>query len=129
MATGTAATDAREYHQSMVHYLRKTVDYEDTDSAGVKVGTLPSGAVMLSVDVMVTTAFAGTSPDLTVGVSGDLDKYLASGDVTETSTGLTSVTDKCEKVSADTEVRAAVGGSSLTAGEAVVIVRYAADNG
>jgi len=126
MATNTAGTDARLYHQSMVHYLRKTVNYNDSGVAsGVSMGTIPSGSVVIGVDVLVETAFSADG--VHVGVSGTPDKYVAAGDVTETSTGFTSVTANNDKVSADTEILVTVAGTQ-SAGKATVIFRYAPDH-
>ena len=120
------STPARKYHQSMVHYIRADITYSD---ATVTIGKLPSGAVITGTKVLITTAFDGTSPSLTVGDGSTADKYVAAGDVTETSTGLTSVS-KGEKLSADTSVVATFNQpADTTAGAATIIVEYAPDNG
>jgi hypothetical protein len=133
MATGQAGSVARQYHQTMTHFLRKTVNFDDNDAAtGVSVGTLPSGAIITGVTASVTTAFnAGTTNVLTVGVSGTLDKYAAAGDITEGSVGVTTITSNNEQVTSDTEVLASFteSGTAATAGSAEIVIEYIPDIG
>lgn len=132
MATGTAGSTARQYHQQMTHYLRGAVAYNTVASGEtVSLGTIPSGAVITSVDVLVETAFnAGTTNVLIVGNASDDDAYLAAGDVDETATGLTRYSTKGAKVSADTEILAEYtqSGTAASAGAATIIVHYVPDN-
>ncbi len=117
---------ARQTHLQVVHYIKGEVDYSDST---VTIGAVPKNAVIIGTEVLVTTAFNGTAPSLTVGNSATADAYVAAGDVTETATGLTSVA-KGEKVSADTDVIATfTQAGDTTAGAATVIVRYVPDNG
>jgi hypothetical protein len=67
------ATAAREYHQSMVHYLRKTLNFNSAPASAVDivVGVLPPNAILTgSSGVWITTAFNGTGPLINVGVTG-----------------------------------------------------------
>ena len=132
MATNTAGTNAVQYHQTMTHYLRKEVSFDTTGvSSGVSMGTIPSGAVLSDVVVNIETAFdAGTTNVLIVGTSANDDAYLAAGDATETSAGLTRYSGKCVKLSADTElfVTFTETGTAATAGTAQVIVEFIPNN-
>ena len=73
MATGTAGTTARTLAFQAVHYLRKTVNYNDALIGGSLAGSpfgayLPAGASILFTKVLVKTAFSGGSAYvLTVG--------------------------------------------------------------
>ena len=75
MATGTAGDAAREYHQSMVHYLRKRFTYAD-DGSTLTMGVIPPKAVVLRGGVAVIEAFnAGSTNVLDIGTSGDTDGF------------------------------------------------------
>jgi hypothetical protein len=62
---------ARQFHTQQVHYLRKRVNYNDTNiSTGVVFGTLPIGAMIVTQNVRCSPAFnAGTTNALNVGTS------------------------------------------------------------
>jgi hypothetical protein len=65
------AGPARQLHTQQVHYLRKRVNYNDSAiGTGVVMGTLPAGAMIVSQNVRVPTAFnAGTTNALNVGTA------------------------------------------------------------
>ena len=139
MPTNTQGTDARELPFQAVHYLRKGIAYNTTGigtAATVEVGTLPLGAVVEKVQVLVTTAFdAGTTNPLDVGTSSNNDAFIDStaSDVDLTATGSTFVwrgADDVEAISADTVVYVTYipTGSAATAGAAEIIVFYTVDN-
>lgn len=75
-----------------VNTIRQVVKHADlTDDGGaygsVDLGeTLPDGAFVLATQARVITAFDGTNPDLTLGTSGDVDRYC-SGEIGLGSTG------------------------------------------
>jgi hypothetical protein len=60
MATGTAATNARQYHTQQVHYLRKHITFAD-EGVEVTVGVIPAGASVIGGGAHITTAFDDTS--------------------------------------------------------------------
>jgi hypothetical protein len=132
MATGTAGTNARQLPWQVVHFLRKTVNYNDTGigtADTVKLGTLPSGALILDAQVRVTTAFnAATTNVLTVGTSSGSDADVVSAaDVDEATTGSYQATRGRDLTfSADTAlyVKYTQSGTAATAGVATVIVAY-----
>lgn len=87
--------------------------------------TLPIGAVVLDVEVIIDTAFDGT-PSLSIGVTGTTSKYMGATEVDLTSAAGTSWHVKPNLV-ADGTTNAliatyAAGGAS--AGSARILVRY-----
>ena len=137
MATGTAGSNARQYHQQMVHYIRKEVNYNDAGIAtGIKIGTLPAGAIIIGTDVHVQTVFnAGTTNVLTVGGnSPSYNDIVASGDVNEAATGLTKdispTGSSLGVIAADRPVYAMYTqtGTAATTGKAQIIIKYIPNN-
>lgn len=122
---------ARQYHQQMVHYLRKTIVFGD-DDVEVTVGTLPSGATIIKPisGVSVNVAFdAGTGNVLDIGTSADPDFYMTDGAL-GTIAFVPLDTAVTQTVSANTTIVAtpALTGTAATAGEAEVIICYTVDN-
>lgn len=114
-------------HLPCVHYLRKTVNYNDTGiSSGVLIGTLPAGAQITDIVVNVETAFTGTSPTLTVGTNAtSYDNIAGSADINEASaTGQRVTTGLSLKFAADTDVYAKYTVTSGTAGKAHIVIAY-----
>lgn len=73
MATGTVATNARKYHTDQVHYLVCPIVYT---TLSYSLGKRPAGSLVVDAGVVVTTAFAGGTPQtLDMGPSGDTDGY------------------------------------------------------
>jgi hypothetical protein len=137
MPTGTQGTDARKFPWQAVHYMRKGIAYDTTgigSTGTVKVGTLPSGAIVEKVQVKVTEVFdAGTTNPLDVGTSSDEDCLVDStaSDVDLTATGSTFVLrGSDETFSADTAIYVtyAQTGTAATQGAAEVIIFYTVDN-
>lgn len=130
MPTNTAATTARQYHQAVIHYLRKQITFEDTT---VTVGILPAGALLLKLQssANVTTAFdAGTSNTIHVGTTADNDLYatgLAAGTVAQVPFDEFTAGNL---LSADTTITATYNksGTAPTAGSAEIVVAYTVDN-
>ena len=131
-------TNARQYHQTMVHYLRKTITYAD-DGTEVTIGRIPAGSVILKPvsGVMVHTAFNAASTNvLDIGANGgdtgaadDPDRWA-----TDLALGTTTFVPLDEavtnRVSQDTIITASVDltGTAATTGEAEVIICYIPDN-
>lgn len=137
MPTGTAGSAARQYHQQMVHYCRKAVNYNDSGIAsGVKFGTIPAGAIIIGTDVHVTTVFnAATTNVLTAGGnSATWTDIVAAGDVNEAATGLTKdispTGSSLGVIAADRDIYAqyAQTGTAATTGLAQIIVKYVPNN-
>jgi len=135
MATNTAGVVARELPFQAVHYMRMDVAYNTTGiSTGVAMPAyLPAGALILSTNVYVTTAFnAVTTNVLTVGtVSSAYNNMVAAGEVDETATGGTSVLTGMDLTFAsDTQVfiKYTQTGTAATTGAATVVVAYVVNN-
>jgi hypothetical protein len=69
------AQPARQLHQPLVHYLRRTIGEADEGDGALTVGVLPAGAIVTGAGVIVSTAFNGTSPLAQIGTSGDADGF------------------------------------------------------
>jgi hypothetical protein len=134
MATGTAGSTAREYHQNMIHFLRKTISYTDGGST-VTLGVLPAGAIVLPElsGAYVTTAFNGNSTNtLDIGITGTLEKYgsdMALGtagfievDVFTTSSASVGLTTADETI-----LLTVVSTASASAGSAEVVLAFIPD--
>jgi phage tail tape-measure protein len=139
MTTDTAGSTARELPWTVVHYMRKHIAYNTTGiatAATVKVGTLPIGAIVEKVQVLVTTVFnAGTTNPLDVGTSSNNDAFVDStvADVDLTALGSTFVwrgADDVEAISAATDVYVTYveTGTAATTGAAEIVVFYTVDN-
>ncbi len=134
MATNTAGTAARDLQMQAVHYLRKTVSFNDTGIAeGLPFANpLPAGAEILRTTVKVKTAFnAGTTNVLTVGTTGTGVDIVAAADVNEASVASTSVaTGAALTFASDTPIYVAYAqtGTAASAGRATIIVEYVVNN-
>lgn len=73
MATGTQGTSARKYHTDQVHYLVCPVVYT---KLSYSLGKRPAGSLVIDAGVVVTTPFAGGTPQtIDMGPSSDPDGY------------------------------------------------------
>lgn len=137
MATGTAATTARQSAEQQVHYLRFTVNWNDT---GIATGNgkqyLPKGAVLVGTDVNIVTAFnAATTNVLSVGIEASTFANIATSAQTISQTtglkqNLAPTGTALVPLAADSQVFALYTqtGTAATAGQAVVIVKYIPNN-
>lgn len=126
------AGQPRQYHQQMVHYLRKSLDFND-DATEVTIGWLPSGALLLEPGsgVVVTTAFNGTSPVIDIGANtGNDDPDEWGVDLTIATAGFVPVAANVGTyvMTADTEITATIAGGSSSAGACEVVICYIPDN-
>lgn len=127
-----AKTTPRKYHQQMVHYVKRTINYNDADIAAAYVGTLPAGSVIIGTDVNVATAFnAVTSNNISAGSQATLNEVLTSAQAAAGTTGLKqnfapNASPYLVDLAADQDIYASYNytGSAPTAGKAVLIVRY-----
>ncbi len=127
--------NARAYPElRAVHYIRKTVNYNDAGvSSGVKIGTLPAGAQLLPGVANVRTVFnAGTTNVLTVGANAtSYDNLAAAGDVDESSATVQALpAAKALYFSADADVyvKYTQSGTAASTGVATIIIPYTIDN-
>lgn len=120
------ASIAREYHQDMVHYVSVPITY--TKAGAYVVGRLPAGAAVIDSGVVITTAFAGGTPQtLNIGVSGDADDFASA--LVLTAAGIMKADDLATASKAymavDTEVIATLSaGATPSAGAGFVYVAY-----
>lgn len=135
MATNTTGSDARQYEQQLLHFIRRQISFDTfqigTD-ATVKVGTLPNGAVIYDAIVKVSTAFnAGTTNYINVGTADDDDAIVDQDDIDATAAEWQSSRRGCDlTLTADTPVYVTYdqSGTAATAGVAEIIVAYIPDN-
>lgn len=73
MPTGTLGTTARKFHTDQVHYVSCPIVYT---TLAYNIGLIPAGALVIDAGIIVTTAFAGGTPQtLDMGVTADPDDY------------------------------------------------------
>jgi hypothetical protein len=128
MATGN---NARDYGVQLVHYLRKTITFEDTSAT--LVGELPAGALILqpASGAHVVTAFNdGTTDVVDIGIEGTADQFASALDVSSTGFKALDADGANMRVSAATKVYAVYTGGTgdATAGEAEIAIAYLPDN-
>ena len=137
MATGTAATTARQLATQQVHYLRCGITFADNGVAKI-VGIIPAGAqiINLTSGVYIREAFnAGTSNVLDIGTSADDDLYatdlaLGTKAFVAIDEAATATNVNAWYVTVDTTITAtvALSGTAATTGAAEVIINYIVDN-
>ena len=123
---------AREFHTQQIHYLRKTITYEDGDAYVATVGTIPAGATIVKaisgVYVNVVTDF-GTTNDVDIGVVGNNDLYATS--LSTATLGFVPLDEAVSPtVSVDTVITAETDftGTAASQGEVEVVIAYIPDN-
>lgn len=125
MATGTPATVARKFHHDLVHYVSCPVVY--TTLTGT-IGTIPAGALVVNADFVVTTPFAGGTPQtIDMGTAADPDGFASAlvitaagrklGDEVATSDDLYQATDT-------TVTYTLSAGATPSAGAGYAVVQY-----
>ena len=126
---------AQQYHQNLVHYLRKEVNYNDPGIAsGVVIGRLPANAQVMQALARVRTTFnAGTTNVLTVGTNpANYDNILGTADVAEGSVGtnVAPLANLQETLAeADVLVKYTQTGIAATQGKAIIHIAYTVNNG
>lgn len=122
---------ASDLHLNVKQVIRLPFAFNTTGiSSGVKIGTLPAGAVITAVELLNTAAFnAGTTNVIIVGTAADDDAYAAAADLAEAA-GFTRYSAKAALLSADTDifVKYTQSGTAATTGAGVVMVEYVTDN-
>lgn len=135
MSTNTTGTDARQYEQQVLHFIRRTIAFNTTfvgTAATIKVGTLPAGAVIYDAIVKVNTAFnAATDNLINVGTAATADSIVDETDLDLTAVEWQSSRRGCDlTLASDTPVYVTYtqSGTAATTGEAEIIVAYIPDN-
>lgn len=134
MATGTAGTTARTFHQQMVHYIRRDIGITDAATT-VTVGVIPAGAVILEAisGVYVSVVFnAGTNNRLDIGASTDSGTNNYATQLTLLGIGMIELDELAATVTvaSDTTISAYVDvtGNAATTGAASILIFYVPDN-
>lgn len=137
MATGTAATTARQLATQQVHYLRCGITFADNGLVKT-VGTIPAGSQMINLTsgVYVREVFnAGTSNVLDIGTTADDDLYatdlaLGTKAFVALDEAATATNVNTWYVTVDTTITAtvALSGTAATTGAAEIIIAYIVDN-
>lgn len=135
MATGTAGTNARQFHTQQIHYLRKSLTETGTtanQSETFTVGIIPAGSTILkplsgvNVDVAYTAA---TNKLINIGTTATPNLY---GTLLSVASIAFVPLDEAVAmtVSADTTITAthALSGAAGSAGRAEVVIAYIPDN-
>lgn len=131
MPTNTRGTNARQLTYPVTHTMRKTFNATD---AGIATGIafrdfMPAGAEILRATVKVKVAFNGTTPSFVVGTTATGSDIVAAGDVTEGTVGsYIANTGATLTFANDTQIFASLSGTTVTAGQAVVIIEYSVNN-
>lgn len=134
MATGTAGTTARTFHQQMIHYLRRDISPSDAATT-VVVGKIPAGSIILEAisGVYVSEVFnAGTNNRLDIGASTDSGTNNYATQLTLLGIGMIELDELAATVmvSADTTISAYVDvtGTPAETGAASILIFYVPDN-
>jgi hypothetical protein len=121
-----ASPPAREYREQESHYVRRTVTF--ANGAFVMPASLPAGALITSVLVLVEAAFsAGASLVLGSAVGGN--DLAAAADTAVTAAGVKRIDTATLKgrLGADTTIYGTIAGAPA-AGVATIVFHYCPDN-
>jgi hypothetical protein len=135
MATGTAGSTARQYHQQMVHYLRKGFTKANAATT-ITVGILPAGAIIQYTmsGLYVSEVFnAGTNNRVDIGASTDTGTNNYGTLLALTALGVVPLDEGLTispKTTADTTVQAYIDvtGTAATTGAADIVIAFIPNN-
>ena len=115
----------RLLHTQQIHFFRKRVNYNDNGiAAGILFGTLPAGAMIVSQNVRVNTAFnAGTTNALNVGTTAGGTQVFT--DAATAGARSPAIANLSFAVDTDLFVSYAQTGGAATAGQADIVIGYA----
>lgn len=138
MPTNTQGTNARDLGVQLVHYIRKTINYNDGGVAtGLKMGTLPAGAQVLpfASTINIRTAFnAATTNNVLVGTTAGGNNLVATADAGAGSAGVktfalaTVVNNGYMTADQDIYITYTQTGTAATAGVATITLAYSLNN-
>jgi hypothetical protein len=106
------------------HWKVDTTSFAFGSGSTVSMFTLPANSVIDKVTVIVDTAFDGT-PSMSVGVSGNASKYVASGDTLLTVADRYDVPNQQAAVGTTEALEIAYTAGGATVGAGRVLVSYA----
>lgn len=120
-------TPARDSGYQQIQYICGRLTLTGADTPKAKIGTLPAGAIILSMNTRVITAVTGGTPVLgfgttnaLVGGSGNLNAVLAEAAGSETVVPSATV---AQPLAADTDVWLGTSGGA-TAGDVIGTVAF-----
>jgi len=117
-------TSPRDIGYNVVQAICGRVQGAGADVA-VKIGTLPAGAVILTVGTNVETAITGTAPVFSVGTSSGGAQIASAIALTAGSLNTVPIAALVQPLAADTDVYAGItAGGATTAGDAYVMVTF-----
>lgn len=93
-------------------------------SSPIAAMTLPDTARVIKVLCRVTTAFNGTAPTASVGISGTTSKYMGATSMDLKTVGLYEVNPTAEPVSGNESIIVTFAGDSSISGAAVFEIHY-----
>lgn len=115
---------ARQLHTQQVHFIRKRVNWNDSNiGTGVVFGTLPAGAMIVDQDTRITTAFnAGTTNALNVGTTAGGTQLFT--DAATAGARQPTIANLSFAVDTDLFVQYAQSGTAASAGMADIVIGY-----
>jgi hypothetical protein len=132
---GKGMAVAQQYHQNLMHFLRKEVNYNDPGIAGgLVIGRLPAGAQITQALTRVKAAFNAASTNvLTVGTNASAyDNVFSATDIAEGGIGnnFAPAANLQEVINeGDLYVKYTQSGTAATQGKAVIHIAYTVNNG
>jgi len=135
MATGTLGTSARDYHTRQTHYLSLQISGAvggnfASNTATIKMGTVPAGAVILRAHQGTSVVFNnGTTNTLSIGTAASGAQLFASaaaGMATLGRTDITVIGAASGPMAADQDiwVTNTSTGTASTTGQSTIDVEY-----
>jgi hypothetical protein len=103
--------------------ITDTTSFAFGSAATVAMFTLPANAIILSMAVIVDTAFDGT-PTASVGIAGNASKYMGAGDMNLAIAAGWNVWPNLPSVGTSEALEIAFSSGSATVGAARVVVNY-----
>jgi hypothetical protein len=117
-------TSARDIGYNVVQAICGRVVGAGADVA-VKIGTLPAGAIILTVSTDVETAITGTAPVFSIGTASGGAQLASAVALTAGSLNTVPIAALVQPLAADTDVWAGItAGGATTAGNAYVMVTF-----
>jgi hypothetical protein len=119
---------ARQTQYQLTHYIRKRVNFNDSNiGTGVVFGTLPAGAMLIGQHVRCSTAFnAATTNALNVGTAAGGTQLFT--DAATAGHRLPTIANLTFAADTDLYVQYAQTGTAATAGVADIVIAYAPNN-
>jgi hypothetical protein len=103
--------------------ITDTTSFAFGSAATVSMFTLPANAIILSIAVIVDTAFDGT-PTASIGISGNASKYMGSGDMSLAIAAGWNVWPNLPAVGTSEALEIAFSAGGATVGAARVVCNY-----